>query len=259
MIFISYNHLDQSLVDMIARRLEIEFGRDNIFYDKWSIRPGESIIDEMNKGLEKYSAFFFMLSSNSLKSEMVKKEWQAALMRKVNNQQLKFIPVRIDDSNPPAILADQLYIDLYGEGLDSAIAKMKNVVNNESTYIPTNDAENLIYSEDRISKHQVKVTVKTTMYAEHNLQIVLGVPGISQTELLLGDVSESMTGGNGGHIIMNGNKIEVKVVSLMRPLDNSNPFFTTISTKNKQSIEQVLVGRVLNQEFYPISKESDLL
>lgn len=37
MIFISYNHNDEQLVDMIARRLELEFGRDNIFYDKLSV------------------------------------------------------------------------------------------------------------------------------------------------------------------------------------------------------------------------------
>ena len=29
MIFISYNHGDQDVVDMIAKRLEIEFGRAN--------------------------------------------------------------------------------------------------------------------------------------------------------------------------------------------------------------------------------------
>ena len=65
MIFISYNHQDQYLVDMIARRLEIEFGRDNIFYDRWSIQPGQSIIGQMDQGLENYTTFFFMLSHNS--------------------------------------------------------------------------------------------------------------------------------------------------------------------------------------------------
>ena len=30
MIFISYNHKDEQLVDMVARRLELEFGRDNM-------------------------------------------------------------------------------------------------------------------------------------------------------------------------------------------------------------------------------------
>ena len=32
MIFINYNHNDEQLVDMVARRLELEFGRNNIFY-----------------------------------------------------------------------------------------------------------------------------------------------------------------------------------------------------------------------------------
>ena len=34
-IFVSYNHKDKILADTIARRLELEFGRNNIFYDAW--------------------------------------------------------------------------------------------------------------------------------------------------------------------------------------------------------------------------------
>lgn len=70
MIFISYNHKDEQLVDMIARRLELEFGRDNIFYDKWSMQPGDSIIGKMNEGLEKFTTFFYFLSPNSLTSRL---------------------------------------------------------------------------------------------------------------------------------------------------------------------------------------------
>ena len=81
MIFISYNHKDEQLVDMIARRLELEFGRDNIFYDKWSMQPGDSIIGKMNEGLEKFTTFFYFLSPNSLTSKMVSKEWKSALNR----------------------------------------------------------------------------------------------------------------------------------------------------------------------------------
>ena len=74
MIFFSYNHNDEQLVDMIARRLELEFGRDNIFYDKWSMQPGDSIIGKMNEGLEQFTTFFYFLSPNSLTSKMVAKE-----------------------------------------------------------------------------------------------------------------------------------------------------------------------------------------
>ena len=66
MIFISHNHKDKPLVDMIARQLEISFGRDNIFYDSWSIQPGDSIIGKMNEGLQQTSIFFYFLSQNSL-------------------------------------------------------------------------------------------------------------------------------------------------------------------------------------------------
>jgi len=256
MIFISYNHLDKSLVDMIARRLEIEFGRDNIFYDKWSINPGESIIGHMDEGLEKYTDFFFMLSPNSLNSEMVKKEWQAALIRQINNQKLKFITVRIDDCAPPAILADKLYIDLYGEGLDSAITKMKNVVNNESTYVPNDDVENIMYSTEILTNNKIKIIVKTTMYSEHNLNIVLGVPGFSVSDLKFEDISEIMTNGGGGELLVNDNKIDANLIGLTRPLDKNNPFYVTISTNNGQAIEQIIVGRTVNQEFHPIPEEN---
>ncbi len=73
MIFINYNHQDEQLVDMVARKLELEFGRKNIFYDKWSMQLGDSIIGKMNEGLEKFTMFFSF--TNSLTSKMVGKEW----------------------------------------------------------------------------------------------------------------------------------------------------------------------------------------
>lgn len=135
-IFISYNRNDKVLIDTIARRLEIEFGRDNIFYDAWSIQPGDSIIGRMDSGLSDFTVFFLFVSPNSLKSSMVKLEWQTALNRAVNND-LKFVSVRIADCSMSTILTDKLYIDLYGEGIDSAINKMRSVIKNENGYTPS--------------------------------------------------------------------------------------------------------------------------
>lgn len=103
MIFLSHNHKDKPIVENIARRLEPIFGRENIFYDSWSIQPGDGIIDEMNNGLEDCKFFFFFMSKNSLESGMVKLEWQNALMKKAKNE-LLFVPVRMDQSKQPAIL-----------------------------------------------------------------------------------------------------------------------------------------------------------
>ncbi|WP_353738844.1 toll/interleukin-1 receptor domain-containing protein [Collinsella ihumii] len=54
-----------------ALALSRAFGRDNVFYDSWSIQPGDGIIDKMNSGLEDCDCFFLFVSERSLTSEMV--------------------------------------------------------------------------------------------------------------------------------------------------------------------------------------------
>ena len=78
-IFISYNHNDKILIDTIARRLELEFGRNNIFYDAWAIQPGDNIIGKMNEGLSDFTTFFFFVSPNSLQSKMVTLDWSVSI------------------------------------------------------------------------------------------------------------------------------------------------------------------------------------
>jgi hypothetical protein len=168
MIFISYNHNDQQLVDMVARKLELSFGRNNIFYDRWSMQPGDSIIGKMNEGLEQYTTFFYFLSTNSLKSNMVTREWQSALMSSVNSG-LKFVPIRLDDCNPPAIMKDLLYIDLYGRGIDDAISQMRTVVNKENNYKPLEDKDNLIVTLHQKSDFEIEFEISATMFSEQNV------------------------------------------------------------------------------------------
>lgn len=133
MIFLSHNSKDKAIVEPIALKLSAIFGRDNIFYDSWSIQPGDGIIDKMNEGLENFTLFYFFISKNSLNSHMVKLEWQNALI-KASNDNIKFIPVRIDNCTVPAILTQILYIDLYTNGFDVALRQIIDVANGVSTY-----------------------------------------------------------------------------------------------------------------------------
>ena len=120
MIFLSHNSKDKIIVEPIAIKLREVFGQDNVFYDSWSIQPGDGIIDKMNEGLANCSLFYFFVSKNSLESFMVKLEWQNAVMR-MSNGKAKLIPVRIDDCLLPPILSQSLYIDLYTNGFDVAL------------------------------------------------------------------------------------------------------------------------------------------
>ena len=81
MIFISHNHKDKQIVEPIALKLSEIFGQDKVFYDSWSIQPGDGIIDKMSQGLGEAEYFFFFVSENSLNSNMVSLEWQNALWK----------------------------------------------------------------------------------------------------------------------------------------------------------------------------------
>lgn len=135
MIFLSYNHLDGDIIDSIAQKLSTVFGQEKIFYDKWSVQPGDGIINKMNEGLEEASFLFFFISKNSLESDMVKLEWQNGLMKSAKGN-LKLIPVKLDDCMIPAILFQNLYIDIFGQGPENGTRQIIDVINGNNTYRP---------------------------------------------------------------------------------------------------------------------------
>lgn len=82
MIFLSHTLVNKNIVEPIAQKLAFVFGQNNIFYDSWSIQPGDGIIEKMSIALDQCKYFFFFVSKESLKSDMVKLEWQNALYKK---------------------------------------------------------------------------------------------------------------------------------------------------------------------------------
>lgn len=135
MVFLSHNHADKPVVEQVALRLAAAFGQSRIFYDSWSIQPGEGIIDRMSEALSRCGHFFFFVSANSLKSRMVSLEWQNALL-KATKGQCRLVAVRCDGSELPPIMAQSLYIDLYTAGLDAAVAQIADVIRGDSIYRP---------------------------------------------------------------------------------------------------------------------------
>lgn len=245
MIFISYNHRDEQLVDMVARRLELEFGRNNIFYDKWSIQPGDSIIGKMNEGIEKFTVFFYFISPNSINSKMVTKEWQSALNKAINDG-LKFVPVRIADCRPPAILTDSLYIDLYGAGLDNAVAQMKCVAQDNNTYKAFPDIDNLIAIYEIVSDKMVKIEIRATMYMENETKF--GLLCNNDVEILEVKIKDSFISLNSGTLDAKRDgmptKLRMKIIELLRPVTPYNAVKIIITSEER--LEFVGVAQLLS-------------
>lgn len=175
MIFISYNHKDKEVVKEVAIRMSDVFERKNVFFDEWSIRPGDGIIDKMNEGLTDSQVFFFFVSKNSLASNMVKLEWQNALMKKANNNDFLFIPVKIDNSNMPAILLQTLYIDLYSNGLEYAVRQMVDTVTNQNTFaLDSHRFSNLLAEREVLNNGLTeRVTFLAKYYFEPTSQFLI--------------------------------------------------------------------------------------
>jgi len=89
--------LDKPLIEPVAIRLGAIFGQNQVFYDSWSIKPGDGIIDQMNKGLEAPEFVFFFVSANSLNSGMVK------LDGKTRSTQLLSPPLPTAQSTSPSV------------------------------------------------------------------------------------------------------------------------------------------------------------
>lgn len=167
MIFLSHNYKDKDIVEPIAVKLKEIYGQENVFYDSWSIKPGESIIGKMNEGISKCKWFFFFISNNSLNSSMVDLEWQSALYKSAK-EGIKFIPIKIDDCFPPQILINTLYLDMYTTGFDNTLRNIFDLIDNNDSKEYSKKFENLLCTVEMVNINEIKIKIEVLKLIEPN-------------------------------------------------------------------------------------------
>jgi len=250
-IFISHTEKDKPIVEPIATRLASVFGAENVFYDSWSIQPGDGIIDKMSEGLESSRFFFFFVSSNSLQSKMVSLEWQNALLR-ASKGNMRFIPVKLDACMMPGILLQSLYIDIYGKGLEVGIRQMIDVINGNNTFRPqTQTFENI----------RGKITMKSDsnclieFYAEYYLEPISRYGIVTDNDLgdinivCLSDTMRNM-GKMEAQQFNNGEIHNVLFESVSRGTAPNFPYRIELSTRSGGPIKIVSLLRAINEQYY---------
>ena len=196
MIFISHTHADKPTVEPIAQRLASVFGQDNVFYDSWSVQPGEGIIDKMNEALTKCEFFFFFVTKKSITSEMVKLEWQNALF-KATKDKIKIIPVKLDNCDMPSVLIQTLYIDAYQHGPENAIRQMIDVISGKNTY-RSNEVKGFQNIRGYVSKlddGSIQIEFRAEAYMEPHSKYLILVEN-TKDEISYSVVNESQYGSN---------------------------------------------------------------
>ena len=161
------------MVEPIAIALKDKLGAANVFYDSWSIKPGEGIIEKMNEGMTAPDFVFFFVSAKSLASGMVKLEWHNALYQAAKGQ-TQLIPVRVDGAAMPALLMQSVYIDLHNIGIPAAQQQILQIVTGSDDFRPKHtEFSNLTASVSRISPVHYEITVSASHLSEHAPTIVL--------------------------------------------------------------------------------------
>ena len=122
-VFISHNKADRVTARMLAIAL-VEQGVD-VWFDEWEIRPGDSITGGIEAGISDADVFVLVWSKSASKSNWVDTELRAILRRRVDDATLKIVPVIIDDTPLPALVADYRGFDLKeGMSLESIAAQL---------------------------------------------------------------------------------------------------------------------------------------
>lgn len=250
MIFLSHNYKDKPFVEHIASQLLNIYGEDKVFYDSWSIQPGEGIIDRMNSGLGDAEIFFFFITENSLKSKMVTLEWQNALMKSAQGA-LKFIPIKCDDSIVPALLTQNVYLDLMSNGIESLLAQMKDIIDNKSTFKPKNTKfSNLSYDFKFNDDNSIILYISAGYFLEAISDCLICFEDNLEKGDVICDVKESMftAGFHKGVALTNGDAFDSQFVSVPRGITTKIPMIVNLSKKD---------GKKLNIKFVLHKVETD--
>lgn len=108
-VFISHRSSDLAEAESLAN--EIRNAGHRVWLDVWEIRPGDSIVERIQAGLEGAS-YLIVCFSSSADSPWMSREWMSALARQLNGHSVKVLPVLLAGGSPPALLADIKYADL---------------------------------------------------------------------------------------------------------------------------------------------------
>lgn len=234
MIFLSHNSKDKPVVDQFAIRLSEKYGKEEVFYDSWSIKPGDSIIGTMDFGLSRTDTFVLFVSENSLRSGMVTMEWQTALTERAGGN-MTLIPVRMDESEMPMLLSQIKYIDLYTNGLEVALRQLDDVLENEDSFLP-HEFHNLEAQVRRTGADEIDVTVRATAFQEPISRFFIAFDSdVSQMGISV-DGEAMFNSGDSDLTAPDGTIIKSKFVGIARAITPSFPMKIRMSNANAANV-----------------------
>ena len=117
-IFLSHTAQDKPLIERLAIALR-DYGFE-VWFDKWEIKVGDSIVSKINDGLHASDLLLVALSKGSVESDWVKEELNTALMRQLSKKNIQVLPALIEPCDIPPLLEHRRYV---GRGLQGVVPR----------------------------------------------------------------------------------------------------------------------------------------
>jgi hypothetical protein len=108
LLFLSHRSVNKAVVEEIAS--EIKRRGVAIWFDKEKLVPSDSLVAEIDRGLEQMTHFVLFWSADCVGAPWVERELRAATARLVERN-VPILIIRLDDTPAPAILADLYRIE----------------------------------------------------------------------------------------------------------------------------------------------------
>jgi hypothetical protein len=127
-VFISHSHKDRIFADQLSKDLS-KNGLE-VWYSEWEMKPGDSLTRKISEGIISSGSMLVLLSSSSVSSKWVEKEFSIALCDNLASRSVKIIPILLEDCTFPRsfhFLGDTVYADFRGE-YDVALRRLLAVL-----------------------------------------------------------------------------------------------------------------------------------
>lgn len=108
-IFLSYNSADAKAAERLG--IELERCGFRVWFDKWEIKPGDSLTSTVSRAIDESNVFIFILSPASVAAPWPLEELRAALSRRFYDRQFTVVPVLRKECIVPTFLRDYKWIN----------------------------------------------------------------------------------------------------------------------------------------------------
>lgn len=125
LLFICHASEDETFVE----RLVAELDRRALYawFDKREILVGDSIVVKINAALTEARYLVAVLSPNSVKKPWVTRELNSTLMRQLDEQNIRILPIILSDCEIPPLLSDLKYAD-FRSSFDEGFSDLFNAI-----------------------------------------------------------------------------------------------------------------------------------